>query len=92
VPLAGSDFLCLILSMANEDQDITRSLARAFDKAWDRYYRVARLTMSQDMARTELARHLVQLSKQGVRDEESLSKAGFTHLCQVPLKGGKRVS
>jgi hypothetical protein len=54
------------------DQDIRRSLARAFDRAWDGYYRSGRLTVSQDIARTELARRLVQLSKEGVRDEGSL--------------------
>jgi hypothetical protein len=71
------------------DQDIRRSLARAFDRAWDSYYRSGRLTVSQDVARTELARRLVQLSKEGVRDEGSLAKAGLSHLRQLPLKGGK---
>lgn len=71
------------------DQDIKRALARAFDRAWDRYYRSARLTLSQDVARTELARKLVKLSKDGVLDEESLAKAGLSHLRQLTLKGGK---
>src|SRR3981081_3502377 len=57
--------------MANDAS--IRSLARAFDRAWDSYYRSARLTVSQDIARTELARRLVQLSKEGVRDEGSQS-------------------
>jgi hypothetical protein len=60
-------FAKLIHSMTNDDRHIRRSLARAFDRAWDGYYRAARLTVSQDVARTELARRLVQLSKQGVR-------------------------
>ena len=47
----------------NDDQDIRRSLARAFERAWDGYYRSERLTVSQDIARTELAKRLVQLSK-----------------------------
>ena len=75
--------------MTDTDQDIRRSLARAFDRAWDGYYRAARLTVSQDVARTELARRLVQLSKQGVRDEDSLTKAGLNHLHQLPFKVGK---
>jgi hypothetical protein len=70
--------------MPRDDQDITHSLARAFDRAWDGYYRAGRMTLSQDVARTELARRLVQLSKEGVRDEESLAKAGLKHLRQVP--------
>jgi hypothetical protein len=73
--------------MANDAS--IRSLARAFDRAWDSYYRSARLMVSQDVARTELARRLVQLSKEGVRDEGSLAKAGLSHLRQLPLNGGK---
>jgi hypothetical protein len=66
------------------DQEITRSLAIAFDRVWEGYYRAARVTLTQDVARTELARRLVQLSKEGVRDEESLMKAGLRHLRQLP--------
>ena len=73
----------------NDDQDIRKSLARAFDRSWGRYYRSGRLTVSQDIARTELARRLVQLSKEGIRDEGSLVQAGLSHLRQLALKGGK---
>jgi hypothetical protein len=69
--------------MADNDQDVRLSLARAFDRAWDGYYRSGRLTVSQDVARTELARQLVQLSKQGVSDEERLARAGLRYLCQL---------
>jgi hypothetical protein len=75
--------------MPNDDQDIRRSLARAFDRAWDGYYRSGRLTVGQDVARTELARRLVQLSKEGIRDEGSLAEAGLNHLRQLTLKEGK---
>ena len=75
--------------MPDDDQDIRKSLARAFDRAWDSYYRSARLTLSQDVARTELARRLVQLSKEGIRDEKSLAEAGLRHLHQLPFKGGE---
>lgn len=67
--------------MPNDDQDIRRSLARAFDRAWAGYFRSGRLTVSQDVARTELARRLVQLSKQGISDEEDLARGGLSHLC-----------
>ena len=53
----------------SEEQDVKKSLARAFDRAWHGYYRAGRVTISQDVARTELARKLVQLSRDGVRDE-----------------------
>jgi hypothetical protein len=72
-----------------EDQDIRQSLARAFDRAWEGYYRSGQVTVSQDVARTELARRLVQLSKEGIRDEGRLTAAGLIHLHQLTLKGGK---
>jgi hypothetical protein len=65
------------------DQDLRRSLARAFDRAWSSYYRSGKLTLSQDIARTELARHLVQLSKTGILDETMLASAGLNHLHQL---------
>jgi hypothetical protein len=75
--------------MPDDDQDIRKSLARAFDRAWGRYYRSGRLTVGQDIARTELARRLVQLSKEGVRDEGRLAEAGLSHLRQLPTQGGE---
>jgi hypothetical protein len=71
-----------------EDRDIRQSLARAFDRAWDRYYRSGRVTMNQDVARTELARKLVQLSRQGVRDEWHLAAAALIHLRGLTSKDG----
>jgi len=71
------------------DQGIRLSLARAFDRAWAVYYRPGRLTLSQDIARTELAKRLVQLSKEGVRDEQRLAQAGLEHLSQIPLNDEK---
>jgi hypothetical protein len=69
------------------DQDIRLSLARAFDRAWEGYYRSGRLTVSRDIARTELARRLVQLSKEGIRDEGRLVQG---HKSQVDIRAGKR--
>lgn len=45
--------------------------------------------ISQDVARTELARKLVQLSKEGIREEGRLSAAGLIHLHQLTLKNGQ---
>jgi hypothetical protein len=73
----------------NSEQDIRRSLARAFDRAWAVYYRPGRLTLSQDIARTELARRLVQLSREGVRDEKSLTSGGLRYLNQIALRDDK---
>ena len=67
----------------NSDQDIRRLLARAFDRAWAVYYRPGRQTLSRDIARTELARRLVQLSQAGVRDEKSLTKDALSHLSRL---------
>jgi hypothetical protein len=80
---------CDLISSMSDDQDIRRSLARAFDRAWDGYYRSGRVTISQDIARTELARKLVQLSKDGVRDQVRLSAAGLILLHQLTIKEGK---
>jgi hypothetical protein len=73
------------------DQDIRQSLARAFDRVWAVYYRPGRLTLSQDIARTELAKRLIQLAKEGGRDENSLSmtKGGLSHLALMALKEAK---
>ena len=69
------------------DQDVRLSLARAFDRAWDGYYKSGRLTVSRDIARTELARRLIQLSKEGIRDEGSLARAGLSYLHQLAING-----
>ena len=75
--------------MPDDDQGIRQSLARAFDRAWDGYYRSGRTTASQDIARTELARWLVQLSREGISGEDHLASAGLIHLCQLALGGEK---
>jgi hypothetical protein len=72
-----------------EDQDIRMSMARAFDRAWDRYYRSNRATMNEDVARTELARKIVQLSREGVRDEWRLSAGALVHLHALTPKDEK---
>jgi hypothetical protein len=54
-PLAveGAGVLCLwIFSMAEDDQDIARSLARAFDSVRESYYRARRVTVGQAVSRT----------------------------------------
>ena len=48
------------------------------------------LTVNRDVARTELARRLVQLSKERVRDEGTLAQGGLDHLRELTLGGGKK--
>ena len=48
-------------------------LARAFDRAWTRYDRPGQVRTSPDVARPVLAKHLVQMAKDGVADESKLA-------------------
>ena|ERR1700712_5421803 len=60
-------------------------LARAFSTAWKRYYLPGRDgTISEDVARSSLARHLVSMVKDGVIDEEALVTGGV--LCLLSLE------
>ena len=54
-------------------------LARAFDRAWVRYYRPGRVTIPPDIARRALANHLVKMAKDGVADESKLAAIGVLH-------------
>jgi hypothetical protein len=73
--------------MASEEQDIRQSLARAFDRAWEGYYRSTKPALNQDVARTELARRIVELSREGIQDERLLAKAGFRYLRELSQWG-----
>ena len=64
----------------NVDPEFTQLLARAFDRAWDRYYRPGRTTVDPEIARPELARRIVELAKAGERDEGALTAGGLTYL------------
>jgi hypothetical protein len=88
--LAGSAILWLNYSMASGDQDIRQSLARAFERAWDGYYRSNKQNINLDVARTELAKRIVQLSKERVEDERLLASAGLRHLQELRDVGQDR--
>jgi hypothetical protein len=60
-------------------------LARAFDRAWARYYRPGQIRISPDDARPALANHLVQMAKEGVTDEDELTASGVLHLLSITL-------
>ena len=65
------------------DPDLKLVLARAFDRAWARYYQPGRVTISQDVARPALASYLVQMAKDGVTEEGPLAAAGVLHLISL---------
>ena len=55
-------------------------LVRAFDRAWEQYYRRQYLTIDPKIARGELAKQIVQLARAGERDEGGLALGGLIHL------------
>ena len=56
-------------------------LARAFDLAWEQYYAESRKrTISEDVARRELATCLVEMQRSGVREEGALAACGVLRL------------
>ena len=65
------------------DPEMTRLLARAFDRAWDRYYRPGRVTIAPEVARPALASHLVEMAKEGTVDEGALAAGGLLHLISL---------
>jgi hypothetical protein len=65
------------------DPEITQLLARAFDRAWDRYYRPGRVTIAPEVARPALAAHLVQMAKDGTVEEGALAAGGLLHLISL---------
>ena len=59
-------------------------LARAFDRAWKRYYRPSRIgAISASVARPALARHLIALAREGVVSLDPLTEGGFLHLVSL---------
>jgi hypothetical protein len=65
------------------DSEMTLLLARAFDRAWDRYYRPGRVTIAPEIARPALAMHLVEMAKAGTVDEGALAAAGLLQLISM---------
>ena len=59
-------------------------LARAFDRAWKRYYRPTRIgAISESVARAALAKHLIALAKEGVVSVDALAESGLLHLVSL---------
>jgi hypothetical protein len=68
----------------SERDEFRLHLARAFDRAWKRYYRPGRIgAISATVARHELAKHLIALAKEGVVSEDALAEGGLLHLVSL---------
>jgi hypothetical protein len=68
------------MSLDFEQDDLPKILARALRRAWKLYEVVGSATLSEEVTRPSLARHLVRLTKEGVTDEGPLVAAGLRHL------------
>jgi hypothetical protein len=72
------------MPLPTDRDEIIMLLARAFDRAWDGYFRPGRLvTISEDVARTALATFLIKLTKDGACDEDDLAQSGLRHLVSL---------
>ena len=70
--------------MSERADDKLKLLARAFDRAWERYYRSSRIgAISASVARPALARHLIALAKEGVVSLDALAEGGLLHLVSL---------
>lgn len=69
--------------MMQSDPEMTQLLARAFDRAWERYYRPGRITIPAADARPALASHLVEMAQAGTLEEGALAAAGLLHLISL---------
>lgn len=60
-------------------------LARAFDQAWERYYRSFRIgAIAHSVARPELAKHLIVLArKEHEISLDALAESGLMHLVSL---------
>jgi hypothetical protein len=72
------------MSLAADQDDLAAVLARAFVRAWERYYLPNRSeTVAEDVARPALAKHLVAMAKSGIDHEITLAKAGLAFLISL---------
>jgi hypothetical protein len=68
------------------DKDFKLLLARAFGQGWAQYYGPDKMgPLSEETARTELARCLVEMAKNGLKEENALTMAGVLHLVTLTM-------
>ena len=65
------------------DSEMTLLLARAFDRAWARYYRPGRVTIAPEVARPALGDAPCRNGKSGTVDEGALAAGGLLHLISM---------
>lgn len=65
------------------DPQLSLLLARAFDRAWERYYSPGRPTIDAEVARPALAKQLVEMARDGVVEEGALAAGGLLHLISL---------
>jgi hypothetical protein len=66
------------------DDELKLLLARAFDRAWKRYFRPSRSgAISESVARPALAKHLIALAKEGLVSLDALAEGGYLHLVSI---------
>ena len=64
--------------------DLPKILARSFIRAWERYYLSAHSEkISEEVARPSLAKHLVAMANEGVKEEDALAAGGLLHLISI---------
>lgn len=64
--------------------DLPKILARSFIRAWERYcLSVQGNKVTEEVARPSLARHLVAMANEGIKDEDALVAAGVLHLISL---------
>jgi hypothetical protein len=79
-----ASFLVTFVNMPEGPDEEHKLLARAFDRAWKRYYRPSRIgAISPDVARPALAKLLIALGKQGVVSLHNLADGGLQHLVSL---------
>ena len=62
------------------DDETIATLARAFDRAWERFYQPGLSDDEVATARSELAKQIVALAHGGERDENRLNSGGLIYL------------
>jgi hypothetical protein len=80
-------YTALTLAEPLDDEELKLLLARAFDRAWARYYRPGRVTISAEIARPALAKYLVRRAKEGVTEEDRLTGGGLMYLISITPEG-----
>jgi hypothetical protein len=69
------------------DRDLTLLLARAFDLAWEQYYEADNdRALPEEVARPALAKFLVDMARNGVKEERALVASGILHLVALTME------